>query len=155
MSYQLSIVRKPTMSERVGPSDKDGSPVNSSLRGNLRSIVKAGIALDEWLEIVELDDAFSYIVNEGDTVSAVFQTVDAAEEVVWQGGKASAYQPSDSLVNKLMSIAQRLGAELVSDKLDTAPTTSSIDAIEFAHSTSEPSHASAHGMMVFPSVSIR
>lgn len=157
MSYRLSIIRKPTRSEGVGPSGKDGPPTHSSQLGGLLSVADTGISLTEWLNIVELDDSFSTVVNEGDTVSAVFQSIDAAEEVVWNGGKATACQPSDRLVSKLVSIAQCLGAQLVSDTLTEAPTPSkAIGAIELAHSPSEPSHlSSGHRMMVFPSASIR
>ncbi|RBP53189.1 hypothetical protein [Arenicella xantha] len=131
MSYQLSITRRPT---------------KSSLEGLPRVGTEHGIPLGDWLAVIESDQSFSFIVDEGDTVSALFQATDALEEIVWVDGRAHACQPSDQLVAKLMNLAQRLNAELVSSMLkdNDSPAEYGDSVVTFPHG------ATAHRMTIIP-----
>ncbi|GHA12061.1 hypothetical protein GCM10008090_22380 [Arenicella chitinivorans] len=90
MSYHLSV-------NRVAAGNSKTSPISKS----------------EWLSCVEDDDDFSCIIDEGDSVSALFQQGSRAEELSWCDGVIDVYQPSDVLLQKLARLATSLNATVV------------------------------------------
>ena len=90
MSYHLTI-------NRVAAGNSTASPISKS----------------EWLSCVEDDDDFSCIIDEGDSVSALFQQAGRAEELSWCDGVIDAYQPSEVLLQKLTRLAALLNAAVV------------------------------------------
>lgn len=74
------------------------------------------ISAEEWLEIVQEDDDFSYIVDDGNSVSVIFNTADVAESIEWNKGAIDADKPSDLLARKMILIANKLDARVVTDQ---------------------------------------
>lgn len=75
------------------------------------------IPIEDWLGIINNDDDFSYIVDEGNSVSVIFNTEqNQSESIEWNKGAIDAIQPSDSLARKMVSLASKLDARVVTDK---------------------------------------
>lgn len=75
------------------------------------------ISVEDWLGIVSTDDDVSYIVDEGSSVSVVFNTEqDRSESIEWNQGTIDAEKPSDSLARKMILLANKLDARVVTDK---------------------------------------
>ena len=77
MSYHLSI-------NRVAAGSGVASPISKS----------------EWLSCVEDDNDFSCIIDEGDSVSVLYQQGGRAEELSWCDGVIDVFQPSEALLQK-------------------------------------------------------
>ena len=81
------------------------------------------ILLDDWLALVEEDQDFSFIVNEGDSASAIFQATGEFEHMTWLNGDINVDRPSEQLLNKMVSLAESLDAEVVGASGETYPET--------------------------------
>jgi hypothetical protein len=71
------------------------------------------ILLEDWLALIENDQDFSFIVNEGDSASAIFQGTGDFEHVTWMDGDINVDRPSEQLLDKMVLLAESLGAEVV------------------------------------------
>jgi hypothetical protein len=76
------------------------------------------ILKSEWLSCVEDDSDFSCIIDEGDSVSALYQHGGRAEELSWCDGVIDVYQPSEALLQKLTQLATSLNAAVVNHVSD-------------------------------------
>lgn len=90
MSYHLYIKRNSQHKDRVGE-----------------------IALRDWLAAVERDDAFSFIVNEGDSGSAIFDGAKDPEQMIWSNGNIDVDTPSEPMLAKMVELANSLDAKIV------------------------------------------
>jgi len=90
MSYHLYIKRSSQQKERAGE-----------------------LELRDWLAVVERDDAFSFIVNEGDSASAIFDGAKASEQMVWSDGNIDVDSPSIPMMAKMVDLANSLDAKVV------------------------------------------
>lgn len=90
MSYHLSI-------NRVAAGSGVASPISKT----------------EWLSCVEDDNDFSCIIDEGDSVSVLYQQGGRAEELSWCDGVIDVFQPSEALLQKLTGLATSLNAAVV------------------------------------------
>ncbi len=71
------------------------------------------IALRDWLAVVERDDAFSFIVNEGDSGSAIFDGAKTSEQMIWSNGNIDVDTPSKPMLKKMVELANSLDAKVV------------------------------------------
>ncbi|MBX2847586.1 MAG: hypothetical protein KTR16_04650 [Acidiferrobacterales bacterium] len=75
------------------------------------------ISVEDWLGIIKSDNDVSYIVDEGSSVSVVFNTEqDRSESIEWSQGTIDAERPSDTLARKMVLLANKLDARVVTDK---------------------------------------
>ena len=75
------------------------------------------IPVEDWLGLINNDDDFSYIVDEGNSVSVIFSIEHQhSESIEWKKGTIDAKTPSDSLARKMVLLANKLGAQVVTDK---------------------------------------
>jgi len=73
------------------------------------------IPLEDWLAAVESDNDFSFITNEGDSASAMFEAANNFEYVTWSDGNINVdtSSPSEKLLRKMVSLANTLDAKVV------------------------------------------
>ena len=75
------------------------------------------IPIEEWLGILKNDDDFSCIVDEGNSVSAIFsKKPNHSESIAWHEGDIDAMKPSDMLAKKMILLANVLNGRVVTDK---------------------------------------
>jgi len=79
-------------------------------RSGHHSRSRRDIALDDWLAAVEDDDAFSFVVNEGDSGSAIFDGANSSEQIIWSNGVLDVDSPSEKFLNKVVELADSLDA---------------------------------------------
>jgi len=75
------------------------------------------IPMEDWLGILRNDDDFSCIVDEGNSVSAIFsKTPNHSESIAWYNGGIDAMKPSEMLARKMILLANTLNAQVVTDR---------------------------------------
>lgn len=86
-----------------------------------RESERNGIALDDWLAAVEVDTDFSCVVNEGDSGSAIYQGANSSESMTWSDGHIDVDAPSEKLLDKMITLADTLDAEVIGDAGEPYP----------------------------------
>lgn len=74
---------------------------------------RSDIALEDWLAVVEGDEAFSFIVDEGDSGLAIFEGAEASEQMIWSDGNIDVDTPSEKLLDKMVVLADTLGGKVI------------------------------------------